>query len=128
MQLASLATEKTFIDIVGIPEIQITDLRTFDADDSEQMTGGDMEGFAIAWRYYNFVYFFHAAAGIVVKLSVEGRQVFDAVTNNRFGCFAGFGVSGDWVGVGHFYRLIGSMPTIVGLCFIVVNWYWWDWG
>src|SRR5215469_11854352 len=83
MDCPGLAAEKAFLQIAGIPEIEVTDLRSFGADDAEEMTGGYIESLSITWSYGQLRDPLHPFTGLVVEGSVDpgpvGRRIDGAL-------------------------------------------------
>ena len=54
VQRARLAAEEAFGEVVGVPQVEVADLRAFDADDPEEVTGRDLERHRLARRHDDF--------------------------------------------------------------------------
>jgi hypothetical protein len=95
MQRACLAAEETLGQIVRIPKVEITDLRAIDADDAENMPGGDYEGPRVTRRHKDLASPAQAVPYPRVESRVIGRQPRHRIADHGRRCppLAGIGWS-----------------------------------
>src|SRR5688572_143625 len=106
---ARLAAEEALGEIGGVPQVEVTDLRPFDADDAEEMSRWHPEGARIARRYDDLLDFAHTGARALVKRGVERRQGLDRVGDDRSPRTAVGGVGRGWRGrTAHGTGLLGG--------------------
>jgi muconolactone delta-isomerase len=60
---ARLAREEALGEIVRVPEIEIADLGTFDADDPKELSTQHPESPGVAWRHHDFSDLDHRGPG-----------------------------------------------------------------
>ena len=58
------------VEVVGVPQVEVADLRPFDADDAEEVPGRHLEGARLARRHDDL-----AALGIADLEDCHGQQV-----------------------------------------------------
>src|SRR4051812_23732036 len=83
MQRPGLAAVEMLRQIVCIPQIEIADLRTLDADDSEEMTGRYAKNSRVARRHDGFGNLGQLQSRAFVELPVVGRQHVHRVAYDR---------------------------------------------
>ena len=96
-----LAAEEALGEIRGVPQIEVADLRAFDADDAEKMPGGYVKSPRFARRRDDLADLRDAGARVVVERSIIGGQPVERVDHDGFRCAALIGV----------YRRIGLKET-----------------
>lgn len=75
VQLTGFPGEKSLREVRRVEQIQIPNLRAILADDTEEMTFGDLERCRIPWRYFHPRYQFHPGTETIVKSSIVGRKL-----------------------------------------------------
>ena len=73
VQLARLAAEEALAKIMRVPQVQITDLRALDADDTKERSGRHFEGFAVARRHRYLGNPGHGFARLLIQRKVGWR-------------------------------------------------------
>src|ERR1700694_5138773 len=86
VQRPGFAAVEALRQIVGIPQIEIADLRPLHADDPEEMAGRHAEDSCVAWRHDRFGNLGRLQSGALVELPVVGRQLVCGVAYDRTGC------------------------------------------
>ena len=99
VQRARFAGEEALAEVVCIPQVQIADLRSLDADDSKQMAGRHLEGARLARRHDGFGNLGEIAPHVVVERAVVGRELVDGVDDNGWRCTPR-GCIGGWLALG----------------------------
>jgi|GEM_PF-5843161 len=64
MKGAGLAAEKTLGQIMRVPEIEVANLWTINADNAEEMPLRHLKGAAIAWRDNHLIHLLHRFPGL----------------------------------------------------------------
>jgi hypothetical protein len=83
VQRTRLAAEKALGEIVGVPQIEVADLRPLGADDPEEMAGRHVEGPRVARRHDRFGDLGQVAPDEFVEGPIVGRQLVRRVADDR---------------------------------------------
>ncbi len=105
MQRTGLAGIEPFIEVVGVPQVEIAHLRPLDAADPEELPRLHAEGAGVARGNPQLADLFGRRAGAPVEPQVRFRQPLRRVDDHRRAGARGFGVPGRPVlGVVRFHR------------------------
>src|ERR1700686_1247124 len=83
MQRPGLAAVEALGKIFSVPEIEVGDLWSVNADDPEEMSCRDRESAPVPGRHNQLIKFAPAGAGSFVELGVETRKVPDRIGDDR---------------------------------------------
>ena len=83
VQRARLAAEEALGQVVGVPQVQVADLRTLDADDPEEVTGRDLEGPRLARWDDHFGDPAETLPRCFVERPVVWRYLVDGIADDR---------------------------------------------
>jgi hypothetical protein len=78
--------------IVAIPQVEVPDLWTLDADDTKEMPGRYIERASLARGYDHLADLGHACTRVVVEGCIVGRQLIDRIDDDGFLCATLVGV------------------------------------
>ena len=85
MERTRLAAEETLGEIVRVPEIEIANLRTFDADDAEELAARHAKCSGVAGRHDEFVRFDHRAASLLERGHIGPGHCAGRIDDGRLG-------------------------------------------
>ncbi|MBB4372835.1 hypothetical protein GGD63_005647 [Bradyrhizobium sp. cir1] len=102
MERPRLAAEEALGEIVRVPEIEVADLRAFDANDAEELAARHAKGTGIAWRHDELVRLDRRTAGCFERGHIRPGHRPGRIDDGRLGGAARGGISGGgWDSWGH---------------------------
>ena len=78
---------------MGVPQVQIANLRTLDAGDAKKVPRGNREGTGLTRRNQHFGGLVPAASGGMIGRKIRGGQAVDRIADHRRNGRAGGGIS-----------------------------------
>src|SRR5215831_1330171 len=83
VQSPRLAAVETLCQIMRIPKVEVADLRTFDAHNTEEVSCRHLEGLGVPRRHCELGNFGQLSARHIVKRGVERWQLLDRIRQHR---------------------------------------------
>src|SRR5262249_43287838 len=81
--------------IVRVPQVEVADLRTLDADDAEEVAGRNLEGARLARRHDDLADLARALPGALVEGAIVGRHAVNGIDDDRLDRAALGGIGGS---------------------------------
>src|SRR5215472_11428088 len=83
MQSPRLAAVEALGQVMRIPEVEVSDLRTLDTDNAEEVTCRDLERLGLPRRHHDVGNFGQLGARPVVKRGIERWRLLDRICQHR---------------------------------------------
>src|SRR5215472_6158941 len=83
VQSSHLAAAEALSQIMRVPEVEVADLRTLDAQNMEEVSRRHLECLAVPRQHHELCNFRQLSARLVVKRGVERWQLLDRIRQHR---------------------------------------------